>query len=414
MRPNKSTILFAAMFALSARGDLLDRVNDALSIRNEKAEFQLQISGLLDFETYYWNHAAPGLIYADNEFLFNPRLSIFADVQWTKHFYFFAQARIDRGFDPSNENVDARLDEYMLRYTPFDSRAINVQIGKFATVVGNWVPRHLSWDNPFINAPLPYENLTGVWDEEAPEEVDDFLYWAHTPTDEYGMKFSNYEDKEMRLPLIWGPSYTTGAAILGTIEWFDYAAEIKNAALSSPPDYWDATDRGFSHPTFSGRIGARPNEMLNFGVSASGGAYFDEDAADSLPKGRGIGDYRELLLGQDASFAWHHLQLWAEVFETRFEIPRIGNADTLSYYIEGKYKITTQLFAALRWNQQFYSTVRDEGDERAKWGNDTWRVDAAVGYRFTNYLQGKLQYSFTNEEFERDNHLFAAQVTLKF
>lgn len=414
MRPNKF-ILFVSCAALAgARADLLDRVNDSLSIRNEKMQFELQISGLLDFESYSWSHAAPGLIYADNEFLFNPRLSIFADAHWTKHLYFFGQVRLDRGFDPSNEDVDLRLDEYFLRYTPLDSPAINVQIGKFATVIGNWVPRHLSWDNPFINAPLPYENLTGVWDSEAPEEVDDFLYWGRRPTGEYGTNFSNYEDKEVRLPLIWGPSYASGVAVLGSINWFDYAAEIKNASLASRPEYWDATERGFAQPTFNGRIGARPNEMWNLGVSASGGPYLDHDAAWSLPKGRSAGDYRELLLGQDVSFAWHHLQFWAEVFETRFEIPRIGNADTLSYYVEGKYKITTQLFAAVRWNQQFYSTVRDEGDERAKWGNDTWRVDAAIGYRFTNFLEAKIQYSFTAEEFDHDNNLFATQLTVKF
>jgi hypothetical protein len=44
---------------------------------------------------------------------------------------------------------------------------------------------------------------------------------------------------------------------------------------------------------------------------------------------------------------------WAEVFETRFEVPNVGNAD-LSYYLEAKYKITPQLFVALRWNQQLY------------------------------------------------------------
>jgi hypothetical protein len=168
MRPNKFILAFLLAFALVARADLLDRVNDALSIRDSKTQFQLQLSGLLDFETYYWNRSAPALIYADNEFLFNPRLSIFLDVQWTKHIYFFSQLRVDRGFDPSNADAEVRLDEYMLRYTPLDSPAINLQVGKFATVVGNWVPRHFSWDNPFISAPLPYENLTGVWDSEAP------------------------------------------------------------------------------------------------------------------------------------------------------------------------------------------------------------------------------------------------------
>jgi hypothetical protein len=155
--------------------------------------------------------------------------------------------------------------------------------------------------------------------------------------------------------------------------------------------------------------------MWTFGFSISSGCYLLPEAAPSLPRGHNIGDFREKVLAQDISFAWHHLQLWAEVYETRFEIPRIGNADTLAYYLEGKYKITPQLFVALRWNQQLFATVPD-GNEQVQWGNDVWRVDAALGYRFTNYLQGKLQYSFTRVrgDVSIGEQLLATQLTLKF
>jgi hypothetical protein len=95
-------------------------------------------------------------------------------------------------------------------------------------------------------------------------------------------------------------------------------------------------------------------------------------------------------------------------------VPGIGNADTFAYYFEAKYKITSQLFGALRWNQQLFGTVRDE-DSRTKWGNDIWRVDAALGYRFTDFLQAKIQYSFSRQETLREGeHLFAGQITAKF
>jgi hypothetical protein len=412
-------IIFGLLLALDAAaiaraGDLSDRVNDALSIRDPKNQFQLQLSGLVDLETYFIEQPAPGVIYTPHDFLFNPRLTIYLDTQWTKHWYLFVQARVDRGFDPANQSAEVRADEYFLRYAPLEDSRINFQFGKFATVVGNWVSRHDSWQNPFINAPLPYEHLTGVWDSAAPEEVDVFLYWGRVPTSEYGTNFGNgYEDKTVRLPIVWGPSYGTGFAVTGIIDKFDYAVEIKNAALASRPEYWSLGEQGFEHPTFSGRFGFRPDQMWSFGLSASGGSYFSSEAAPTLPPGRSIGDYRELVLAQDASFAWHHFQLWAEFFETRFEVPRIGNADTFAYYLEARYKITPQLFAALRWNQQLFGTVRD-GTERTQWGGDTWRVDAAVGYRFTNYLQAKVQYSFTGTEFEPGNNLVALQLTLKF
>jgi hypothetical protein len=419
MRPNKSTFALVLVLVLvllfdATRGDLLDRVNDTLSIRDSKHQFELQLSGLVDLETYFIEQPAPGLIYTPHDFLFNPRLTLYLDAQWTKHWYLFVQARVDRGFDSANESAEARADEYFLRYTPLDNSRVNFQFGKFATVIGNWVPRHDSWQNPFINAPLPYEQLTAVWDSAAPDEVDDFLYWGRVPTSEYGTNFGNgYADKTARLPIVWGPSYGTGFAVTGIIDKFDYAVEIKNAALASRSEYWDLSEQGFEHPTVSGRFGFHPNQMWNFGLSASGGPYFSSEAAPTLPPGHGIGDYRELVLAQDASFAWHHFQFWAEFFETRFEVPRMGNADTFAYYLEARYKITPQLFGALRWNQQLFGTVRD-GTERTQWGGDTWRVDAAVGYRFTNYLQAKVQYSFTGTEFERGNNLVALQLTLKF
>jgi hypothetical protein len=411
--PHKPLILaIVLMLVLETRAGLLEQANDALYFHDSENRFQLQLSGLVDLETYYLDQPAPGLIFTGNHFLFNPRLTIFADAQWTQHLYAFVQTRIDRGFDPSDEGAEARLDEYFLRYTPLNNSRINFQVGKFATVVGNWVPRHYSWENPFINAPLPYENLTGIWDSAAPPNADVLLYWAHMPT-EYGFG-DGYSDKYLRLPVIWGPSYASGFAVSGTLDKFDYAAEIKNASLASHPESWDLTERGFQHPTYSGRVGFRPDQMWNFGVSASAGPYLLSEAGPTLPANRGIGDYREWLLGQDVSFAWHHLQLWAEFYETRFEVPRIGNADTFAYYFEAKYKITTQLFGALRWNQQLFGDVRD-GTERVQWGNDIWRVDAALGYRFTNYLQTKLQYSFTHQEPRQEGEqLLAAQVTVKF
>jgi hypothetical protein len=395
-------------FHSAESADFFEKVHDTLSLDAPDYHFHLQLSGLVDLETYVIDQPAPALIFTDDDFLINPRLTLYLDAQFGSQIYLFAQTRVDRGFDPKEGDVELRLDEYFIRYSPV--RSVNLQIGQFATVVGNWVQRHDSWQNPFINAPLPYEHLTGIWDSYAPEEADDLLHWAHVP----GYDSGDYSDKILRLPIIWGPNYASGVAVSGSLGRFDYAAEMKNAALASRPDSWSVTQVGFEHPTFNGRLGFRPNEMWNVGLSASAGPYYTSEAASSLPFGRGLSDYRELVLGQDLAFAWHHLQLWAEFYEVRFEVPRIGNADTFSYYLEAKYKITPQLFGALRWNQQLFGTIRDD-DERAKWGNDIWRVDVALGYRFTEHLQGKLQYSFTEQNSRQEGeNLVAAQLTVKF
>ena len=398
-----SCALLAVMLVQCAAQDLLDRLDQKLTLNAFEDKARARLSGLVDVEGYSFEQPPPGLINAGGHSLFNPRLTLFVDAQLGPKVYFFVQARVDRGFDPGDGTIEARADEYALRFTPWDDGRFNLQMGKFATVLGTWQQRHLSWENPFVTAPLPYENLTSVSDAQAPATVREML---SRPASE------RYESN----PIIWGPSYATGASAAGHLDIFEYAVEIKNASLSSRPDSWDAVDSGFAHPTLSTRLGFRPNEMWNFGVSASEGAYFQKEAEPTLPSGHGIGSFREYVVGQDASFAWHHLQLWAECFETRFDVPYVGKADSLAYYFESKYKFTPRFFGALRWNQQYFGNVPDIGGGNIRWGYNIWRSDAALGYRFTAHTQVKIQYSIQHEDFAARNtsHLIAAQFTLKF
>jgi hypothetical protein len=384
--------------------DFLDRLDNALSISEFHDNLRVRLSGTLDLEFYNFQQPPPGLIDSKSDNLFNPRLTFFLDAQLGSQFYFFAQTRIDRGFDPSDHGAEIRLDEYALRITPWQDGRFTFQVGQFATVVGNWVPRHLSWDNPFINAPLVYENVTAIQDKYAPFSPADFIYSRY------------YIQRYAFNPLIWGPSYASGFSISGQLGRFDYAVEMKNASLSSRPESWLITENGFDNPTFSGRAGFRPNEAWNFGVSASDGPYFRREVEPTLPTGRDIGDYREMVLGQDASFAWRHLQLWAEFYEARFEVPRVGDADTFAYYIEAKYKFTPQLFGAIRWNQQLFSKINDGFGHNVYWSEDLGRIDVAATYRFTPHAQLKVQYDYQHETTGAgaDNHLFAAQFTVRF
>jgi hypothetical protein len=399
-----SLCVFACTACAFDVDDYLDRLDTALGVSAFHDNLRVRLSGTLDLEIYNFEQPAPGLIDSNIDTLFNPRLTLFLDAQIGSQIYFFAQSRFDRGFDPSDHGAQVRLDEYALRVTPWQDGRFTVQIGKFATVVGNWVPRHLSWDNPFINGPIVYENVTAIQDKYAPYSALDFIYRPF------------YYGKYSFNPVIWGPSYASGISVSGQLGKFDYAVEMKNASLSSRPESWYVTENGFENPTFSSRVGFRPNEAWNFGLSASEGPYFRREAEPTLPPGRDIGDYREFVLGQDVSFAWRHLQVWAEFYEARFEVPRVGNADTFAYYIEAKYKFTPQLFGAIRWNQQLFSTISDGFGHNVNWSPDLGRIDIAAAYRFTPHMQLKLQYDFQHETTSpgEDNHLFAAQFTIRF
>jgi len=265
-----------------------------------------------------------------------------------------------------------------------------------------------------VTAPLPYENLTGVWSVAAPRSVNELLLWSNAgPKPAPGNAFP---DKDNSVPILWGPSYASGAAVSGRLGNFDLAAEVKNAALSSHPADWDPGQERWTYPTVSARLGWRPDESWDFGLSGSTGSDLEASAAPTLAPGAGLGDYRETVLGEDASFAWHHLQLWAEGYEAWFRIPRLGSFGTAAYYLEAKYRFTAQLSGALRWNQQLFASVPTRAGTRARWGNNLARIDAGPGYRFTAHTQLKLQYSLQDEDGAGGGwtSLLAAQFTVRF
>jgi len=408
--------LVALVVAGAALGqeDVFDQIDNQLSYSSNDNAVRARVSGTLDLEGYSASQPKSELLYPEGHEFFAPRLSLFLDAQIGPYVYAFVQARADNGFDPGESNANVRLDEYVLRYTPWENGALNIQVGKFATIVGSWAPRHASWYNPFITAPLPYDYLTGVWDSAAVRSTQQLQAWAGVrPIPTAG---GVYLAVAHNLPVIWGPSYASGAAAFGSMGGFDYAFEMKNTSLSARPETWSPAATQWQEPTFSGRIGYRPDEMWTLGFSASEGPYLVPGAGAFLPAGEMLDQYRETVLGQDIGFAWHHLQLWAEVFEASFRIPRVGNANTQAYYIEAKYKFTPQFFGALRWNQELFSTIPTATGPGAEWSRNAWRVDIGPGYRFTAHTQMKLQYSVEYEQAASGNwgNLLAVQFTTRF
>lgn len=395
-----------------ASDDYFDQLSDRLSGSFANGKVVGKVSAVLDLEVYAPAPPPSSLIYTDRDFLVTPRVSVFLDAQAGDRVYFFSQARLDRGFDPADRSLTARIDEMAIRVALREDATLNLQVGQFASVIGSWIPRHGSWTNPFVTAPLLYENLTGIWDSAAPRSSDVLLGWSHVkPT-----SVSEYADKHLRLPVVWGASYTTGAALSGSWRKFEYVVECKNAALSSRPDSWRPSRGSWRHPSIGGRLGYRPNVMWNVGASASEGVYLLAEAERTIPPRYRLGDYRQRLLAQDTSFAWRRWQLWFEVAKAWFEIPPVGTVDTTTGFVEVKCKVTPQWALAARANRQIFSHLVDRDGRSWTWGRNLWRYDVASIYRISAHLQTKLQYSYQTEEGPRgmDSHLWAGQLSLRF
>ena len=315
-----SLLLLAAGSSVWAE-DFFDRVDDAMTFSADGDAIRVRLSGTLDLEGYHFSQPAPAFIVDNGTNLFVPRLSVFLDAQVGQYIYVFVQSRIDKGFGPIYTNLHMRLDEYAVRFTPWSDSRFNLQVGKFATVIGNWTPRHLSWDNPFITAPLPYEYLTGVWDYGPAKAATTLALWSQVAA----KPSTAFPNKSRSLAIIWGPAYTTGASVSGALGKFDYAAEIKNAGPESRPQNWDPSRFGWGNPTTSGRVGFRPDDSLNFGFSASAGSYLAPYLPPtSLVPGYNLNDYREILFGQDAAWLWHNWQVLRSYSKPAFRIPTLA------------------------------------------------------------------------------------------
>ena len=395
--------------------DWLDDLADRLSFATADGRVRAKLGGSLELEGYAASTPVGDLIFSDQKFLFNPRLALYLDVQAGPRVYFFTQLRVDRGFDPSDDSLDARLDEYALRVELWKLGRLNVQVGKFATVVGNWVARHDAWDNPFITAPLLYDNLTGVWNSRPVPSADWLLAWAHVQPASAGEAV--YADKYLRLPVIWGPVYAQGVAVSGAWKKFTYAAELKNAALASRPEEWRQTGWDWSRPNLGARVAYRPDERWEDLVFLYSDAdYLDQAAAALVPPGLDRHDYRQRVVAQDLRFAWHHFQFWAEACTSRFAVPGVGDLSTFAYYLEAKYKFTPQFSAALRWNQQHFGEVQDSSGQNLPWGRQVWRIDVAPAYRFSAHTQLKFQYSLRHDDPSPDKYTqsIAVQWQVRF
>lgn len=398
-------VVSAADGAAWAQTELLDRMSEKLRVSAAGGLLRSELSGLLDLEGYWIDQHPPGHLFGGSSHFVNPRLSLFLDTRLGDHFSSLVQLRADRGFDPRSDSASARFDEYWLRYMPLDEPSVNVQVGKFATLFGNWVARHDSWENPFVNPPLPYENITTAADRSVAPTPRAFLDRRNIP-----------DKKHDWLPIVWGPSYAAGAAVFGRASAVEYGVEVKNASLDARPSRWDPRGNGWDHPTVTARLGWHPDAAWRIGASFSDGSYLAGEARDALPAGKHTGDFRHRLVGADLAYAWRHFELWAELLASRFEVPNVEDADSIAYYVETKYVLTPELFAALRWNQQLFAEVSDGNGRDIPWDRDVWRIDSALGYRFDRHLQAKLQYGLGRQAGRRQQgeQLVAAQLTLKF
>ncbi|MBK8035865.1 MAG: hypothetical protein IPK22_01835 [Verrucomicrobiaceae bacterium] len=347
-------------------------------------------------QTTFWagDSPHPALVDAPDDVFLAPRLQLETSAALGSHLFLHANARWDRGFDTGNEpDGEVRVDELFARWRFFEDERLSLQVGKFPTVFGAWVAQHDFFDDPFLLPPLAYSQVIGIQSRDAtamtPQAMAD-------RADGSAPAFANLS-KQNWSSIIWGPSYASGLALSGSTSRWDYAFEVKNAALSSHSDAWSPQGEVFSRPTVSARAGFRPNAAWAFGLSGSHGNYLNE----------AVHDLDQTTLGLDSRWAHHHWMISGEVIATRFETASAGHLDALAWHLQARYKLAPGLWLAARGGQLLCNSSNGPAGTPVRWSPDVWRVELALGWHLSPNILLKLDYSLTrtNGTFPAGEHL---------
>jgi len=357
--------------------DVVDQIRDMTSFQTEKGDVSLDFDFYATVDNWVISQPPPGIMVTGQNYLNSPRLSMLGTLQVQEWLSIFALGDVDRGFDPTDGSIQIRPDVYYAKISPFGG-ILQGKFGAIPTSYGQWVNRHFSWQNPLVNAPLAYEWFMGIRGDTA----------RITPK-------TAPANRSTWLPIIWGPSYTSGGQFNGTLDRVDWAFEFKNDALSSAVPFWQLWENPLdgSALTYTGRLGWRPTTEWNIGASGSTGSYV---VPNSFP---GWQNYLQNNVGVDVSWAHGDLELWGEAHWSSFDIrasplAQAGTVGVVSYFMETRWRFDAQWWLAGRWNQQLYGDKPGSSDS---WDNDVWRIDACLGWRVDRTLTVKTQFSYTDE-----------------
>ncbi|NBX36752.1 MAG: hypothetical protein EBR10_05960 [Planctomycetes bacterium] len=377
LRACAAWLVCAAACAGDPLDDVVDQIRDMTSFQSEKGDVSLDFDFYATVDNWVISQPPPGIMVTGQNYLNSPRLSMLGTLQVQEWLSIFALGDVDRGFDPTDGSIQIRPDVYYAKISPFGG-ILQGKFGAIPTSYGQWVNRHFSWQNPLVNAPLAYEWFMGIRGDTA----------RITPK-------TAPANRSTWLPIIWGPSYTSGGQFNGTLDRIDWAFEFKNDALSSAVPYWQLWENPLdgSALTYTGRLGWRPTTEWNIGASGSTGSYVVPNSF------QGWQNYLQNNVGVDVSWAHGDLELWGEAHWSNFNVRSgplspAGTVGVVSYFMETRWRFDAQWWLAGRWNQQVYG---DAPGSSESWDNDVWRIDACVGWRLDRTLTVKTQFSYTDE-----------------
>ncbi len=277
---------------------------------------------------------------------------------------------------------------------------ISVSIGRFVSPFGLYAKRQLQSDNLFASAPLAYGYFVNMSDRRG-------LWPAAGQSGIYGTT------DDVGLSTVYFGGYATGASLNWILipDALNVEIAVANAALSSQADYTN-----LANVAAIARIGFQPAIFWQQGISACYGSFMQADPVNNLVRGANpFEQYRQLLIGTDAIFAYSFFELSGELIYSQWTAPRFTAAtgfitalddasklveysvSNLSGYVDLKFEppFLTGTYLAVRYERLLFLPYRDArtNTDNLGWDNSVTRLSAALAVKFSKAVQAKLAFS---------------------
>ena len=416
-----TALLLAVCGVLSLQDEPSDpfdwaRALDRLDLSVSWGDFSAELHGELDLELLVFGKEAPGMSLEDPVLRSNRyqrtrqedgpegvgRLTLVLDGAFQDWLSYDLEARVDRGAPAAPDGgIGARLEQYWIRFSLPNSTLLNLELGRFAAPLGNFIPRSAPRKDPFTTFPQIYDQVTT------------FMKKTDTAANILGRRDLRAV-KDWRVP-IYRELYGLGGMLFGTWNKLSYAFAVTNSAPGSWVFNWPFHGGDFQNPNLYVHLSYALDPSLSVGASVARGPYDRADAA-GIPAGMTTGDFPQTLAGLDVQYAIGSLEIFAEAYWNRFKAPLVDDLDLWAWYIEGKYTFLPGLFGAVRFAQMFFGTIRDAGGIPNPWDRDLTRIEVGGGYFFTRNFFAKLtlQLNYTAGGREPHDHMAMLQVGLGF
>ncbi|MBW3534609.1 MAG: HAMP domain-containing protein, partial [Gemmatimonadetes bacterium] len=404
-----ASLLLAAAAALSipaaagAQEGGLPTLRDlGLGWISPSGRYQVDLSGRLDMELYLPSDSEPWLIPETDPFMAG-RLRLFVDAFAGEHLYALAELRADRGEAPAAGDVEARLEQLLVRVGTADGR-LALQLGRFASPFGAYAGRHHTTADPFVRPPLPYEWRTVICPCAEPGSVGAFLGWKDRPE----------TFRRTGAPPIWGVPYPWGMLAMASWGPVDARAGWVNSAPSSAPPEWGwSGERLVQRGSAVAAAAAQVSPELRLGLSWDRGPYREGPERAALPGYVGRDTYIQELWGAELTWSRGPAVLRGEAFHDRWEVPNMTDDPVdISWYLEAQTDLAAGVWTAARVGAIHYGSLVDETGARRPWDYDVRRLQLSAGYRLVRNagVTGEVAWTAMDGPLDPDDRLVSLQA----